>query len=150
MRVQLTTTPRVGIHHYALENPEDSLTLFIDMAHRDELIEYSLFPQGDSLVVGHRISNNWAQEQHVYFVAQFSEPFDWLDQTYEVIEQTFNEETGQEEQTVEYVPVFPLVFQKDARQLTVKVGLSFTSTRRLRKPADRSSPLGFPAIPAPG
>lgn len=129
MRVQLTTTPRVGIHHYALENPEDSLTLFIDMAHRDELVEYSLFPQGDSLVVGHRISNNWAQEQHVYFVAQFSEPFDWLDQTYEVIEQTFNEETGQEEQTVEYVPVFPLVFQKDARQLTVKVGLSFTSTQ---------------------
>ena len=64
--VELTTTKRVGIHRYRLDE-SDTLSLIIDMQHRDALVNYSIYPVGDSMLVGHRVSDNWAREQHVYF-----------------------------------------------------------------------------------
>ncbi len=43
----------------------------VDMDHRDALTNYSIYPLNDTMLVGHRISDNWAKEQHVYFVAKF-------------------------------------------------------------------------------
>lgn len=124
--VELTTTPRVGIHRYHLNNPKDSLTLFIDMEHRDEIITYDVRAQGDSMIIGYRISSNWAERQFVYFAAQFSEPFEWRDQTYEVTNR-IERADGTVSQEIEYVPVFPLVFPEGMQDLTVKVGLSTVS-----------------------
>ncbi|MCB0762386.1 MAG: GH92 family glycosyl hydrolase [Flavobacteriales bacterium] len=121
MNVELTATERVGIHRY---RPDvlDTLTLFVDMAHRDDLVEYSFYPQGDTLILGHRISRAWAEEQHVYFAAWFNQPFEYLDQTYEVVE-SIDPATGAVVQEVEYVPVFPLKFDP-AKELIVKVAIS--------------------------
>ena len=104
LRADLTTTPRVGIHRYRLDEP-DTLTLIVDMQHRDNLIHYSIYPLNDSTLVGHRVSDNWAREQHVYFAARFDRPFEWRDQLTEVNNVGYSPE-GDLLQEVEYVPVF--------------------------------------------
>ena len=64
IRAELTTTPRVGVHRYRLETP-DTLTWIVDLEHRDDLVHYSIEPRGSRMLVGHRVSKNWAEEQHV-------------------------------------------------------------------------------------
>ena len=83
IKAELTTSERVGIHKYSLINP-DTLTLIIDLEHRDDLINYSIYPLDDSTIVGHRLSKNWAEEQHVYFAIRFNKSFTWSDQLSEL------------------------------------------------------------------
>lgn len=120
--VELTTTPRVGIHRYEM-NGQDTLTLIIDMAHRDEVTEYSIYPLDDRTLVGHRVSDNWAREQHVYFAAKFSAPFEWRDQLSEIRTEGV-QENGSLKQIMEYVPVFAADFGV-LDSLVVRTGLSF-------------------------
>ena len=122
--VELTATERVGIHRYRLEKP-DTLTLMIDMQHRDKLVHYSIYPLNDSTLVGHRVSDNWAREQHVYFAARFDQPFKWQDQQAEVSEPIQNHR-GEWEQDMEYVPVFACDFGV-LSELNAEVALSFVS-----------------------
>jgi predicted alpha-1,2-mannosidase len=121
---ELTATERVGIHRYSFDSP-DSCVLFIDMAHRDELLGYQLEPRGDSMIVGFRQSQAWAENQYVFFAAKFSKPFEFLDQTYEVV-YTEDPLTGEITQEIELVPVFPLNFQV-VDTLMVQVALSSSS-----------------------
>jgi predicted alpha-1,2-mannosidase len=122
LKVELTTTNRVGIHKYTLDTP-DTLTLIIDLAHRDKLINYSIYPIDDSTIVGHRISENWAEQQHVYFAMRFNKNFNWSDQLSEnkIIKVDSN---GVEHREMSFVPVFAADFGV-VDELTVKVGLSF-------------------------
>ena len=124
LRADLTTTPRVGIHRYRLDEP-DTLTLIVDMQHRDNLIHYSIYPLNDSTLVGHRVSDNWAREQHVYFAARFDRPFEWRDQLTEVNNVGYSPE-GDLLQEVEYVPVFAADFGV-IDELNAEVALSFVS-----------------------
>ncbi len=121
---ELTATERVGIHRYSFDSP-DSCVLFIDMAHRDELLSYQFEPLGDSMIVGYRQSQAWAENQFVFFAAKFSKPFEFLDQTYEVV-YVENPETGEMTQEIELVPVFPLNFEI-VDTLMVQVALSSSS-----------------------
>jgi predicted alpha-1,2-mannosidase len=123
IRAELTTTERVGVHRYTRLNPRDSITLMIDMSHRDALLEYSIYPLDDSTLVGHRVSDNWAEEQHVYFAARFNHAFEWLDAVSEV-RVTGQEADGTLLQEVEYVPVFAAAFGA-VDTLVARVGLSF-------------------------
>lgn len=124
LTAELTATERVGIHRYSFDSP-DSCVLFIDMAHRDELLSYQLEPVGDSMIVGFRQSQAWATDQRIYFAAHFSEAFEFLDQTYEEVYST-DPETGELTQQIELVPVFPLNFEV-TDTLMIKVALSSTS-----------------------
>ena len=124
IRVDLTATPRVGIHRYQLEEP-DTLTLIVDMNHRDELIHYSIYPIDDTTLVGHRVSDNWAREQHVYFAARFDRAFEWRDQLSEVRE-LGTDADGTLLQEMEFVPVFACDFGM-VDELNVRVALSFVS-----------------------
>ena len=121
---ELTTTERVGIHRYSLATP-DTVVLIVDMQHRDALTHYSIYPLDDTTLVGHRVSDNWAREQHVYFVARFDQPFIWQDQLAEY-ETIGTNEINQLEQTLTYTPVFACDFGV-LNELNVRVGLSFVS-----------------------
>lgn len=123
IHAELTATERVGIHRYTRLNPTDSITLMIDLAHRDALLEYSIYPLDDSTIVGHRVSDNWAREQHVYFAARFNHVFEWLDAVSEV-RVTGQEADGTLLQEVEYVPVFAAAFGA-VDTIVARVGLSF-------------------------
>ena len=124
IRVDLTATSRVGIHRYQLEQP-DTLTLIVDMNHRDELVHYSIYPIDDTTLVGHRVSDNWAQEQHVYFAARFDRTFEWRDQLSEVRDQGLDA-NGVLRQEMEFVPVFACDFGI-VDELNARVALSFVS-----------------------
>lgn len=120
--VELTTTPRVGVHRYRL--PEaDSVTWIIDLEHRDELVHYSIEPRGNRMIVGHRVSDNWAKEQHVYFAMAFDRDFVWGDQLGEIT-QVDTLEDGTVRQEMSMVPVFVADFGVIS-ELNVHVALSF-------------------------
>ncbi len=121
VEVELTASERVGFHKWTL-NDADTLQLVVDLAHRDDLINYGMYPLDDSTLVGQRVSDNWAREQHVYFAMRFNRPFEWLDQMAEL--ETERGEDGVLKQELTYVPVFSLVF-KDVKEVQARVSLSF-------------------------
>ena len=67
----LTATERVGLHKYSYSKSQ-AQKIIVDLLHRDQVLESSLKIVNDTEIVGHRISNAWAVEQHVYFVMQFN------------------------------------------------------------------------------
>ena len=140
LTAELTTSDRVGFHKYTLEEA-DTLTLIIDLDHRDKLINYSIYPVDDYTIVGHRLSENWATEQHVYFAMKFDRKFEWRDQLTETHVMGVDS-NGVEIREVEYVPVFAADFGV-VDDLNVRVGLSFCDINgalmNLASEADRGS-----------
>lgn len=72
--VELTATSRVGFHKYTF-NKGGLSNVLIDLVHRDEVIESSIKFVGDNEIEGYRRSKAWADDQRVFFVARFSQPF---------------------------------------------------------------------------
>jgi predicted alpha-1,2-mannosidase len=69
---ELTVTDRVGVHRYTY--PGEKAFIFLDLLHRDRLIDCFL-EQVDSVTVkGYRTSEAWAKEQHCYFTMKLSKP----------------------------------------------------------------------------
>ena len=122
IRAELTSTPRVGIHRYTLDSP-DTVSFIVDLAHRDELVHYSIEPRGNRTLVGHRVSQNWAEEQHVYFAMQFDQDFVWGDQL-GTMSQMDTLVDGSLQQEMTMVPVFVADFGPTS-ELNVHVALSF-------------------------
>ena len=72
---ELTATKRAGLHRYTYPSTAQA-NLILDLAHRDRVLDSSLRVVGDRTLEGFRRSEAWARDQVVYFVAEFSEPFD--------------------------------------------------------------------------
>jgi predicted alpha-1,2-mannosidase len=79
---ELTATTRVGFHRYNFAGSNNNHVI-IDLKHRDEVLESSLMILDDHTVAGLRRSKAWATNQYVYFVIEFSTPFNkkgiWFD-----------------------------------------------------------------------
>ena len=76
--VELTATPRVGIHHYTFEEEQQALVL-IDLGFAinwDAPSETKIAVINDTLIKGYRKSKGWSNNQHVYFAASFSAPIE--------------------------------------------------------------------------
>jgi predicted alpha-1,2-mannosidase len=73
IEVELTATPRVGIHKYQFPE-QDRVHVVLDLAHRDPVIASSLEIISDTEIRGMRRSNAWATDQLIYFHIQFSKP----------------------------------------------------------------------------
>ncbi|MEM9022377.1 MAG: GH92 family glycosyl hydrolase, partial [Bacteroidota bacterium] len=71
--VELTATERVGMHRYTFHEAENAHVV-LDLFHRDQLLDAGLELVDDRTIRGFRRSKSWAQDQVVYFVAQFSKP----------------------------------------------------------------------------
>jgi predicted alpha-1,2-mannosidase len=88
IKVELTATQRCAFHKYTFP-VTDSANVIIDLKH-GSTSACSILPQEDfdtvfcsqlsipdnQSIEGYRISNGWAKEQHVYFAAKFSKPFE--------------------------------------------------------------------------
>lgn len=72
IKVQLTTTPRAGIHQYTFVGKQ--AFLFLDLLHRDKLIKGFVQQMDENTVSGLRISSAWAKEQFCHFTIRFSKP----------------------------------------------------------------------------
>jgi predicted alpha-1,2-mannosidase len=74
---EMTTTTRVGVHRYSFPDSESS-KIIIDLFHNlmDETIHHlELNITGEDEITGARVSSGWTPNQHIYFVAKFSQPF---------------------------------------------------------------------------
>ncbi|MEY3421912.1 MAG: hypothetical protein RIR48_2212, partial [Bacteroidota bacterium] len=74
IKSELTATQRVGMHRYTFPKSNQAKIL-IDLLHRDEVLESSIKIVSNTRIEGLRRSRSWANDQYVYFVAEFSKPF---------------------------------------------------------------------------
>ena len=78
VQVELTTTERVGIHHYQFEKGKDNHVL-MDLTHgiynyADKNVWCFVRVENDTLITGYRQTNGWARSRTVYFAISFSKP----------------------------------------------------------------------------
>ncbi len=76
IKVRLTATARVGMHHYTFENG-NTKKLVIDLSYRnnwDHPTETNLQMVNDTLLTGYRHSTGWAKDQRLFFAMAFDEP----------------------------------------------------------------------------
>ena len=75
---ELTATARVGFHRYTFPQADDAAIVF-DLENGgcwDEPVKTEMTAVGNNRIEGCRWSKGWAGDQRVYFVAEFSKPFD--------------------------------------------------------------------------
>ncbi|MBR4994502.1 MAG: GH92 family glycosyl hydrolase [Alistipes sp.] len=75
---EMTATSRVGFHRYTFPASDDA-AIVIDLENGgcwDKATEVKMEQESDTRIVGYRHSRGWANNQKVYFVADFSRPFD--------------------------------------------------------------------------
>ncbi len=75
VHAELTATTRSGFHQYTFP-ASDSSNIIIDLKNRDRVIESNIQFVSDTEITGFRRSIRWAKDQHVYFYAKFSKPFE--------------------------------------------------------------------------
>lgn len=78
-KAELTASPRVGVHRYTFPQGKDGW-LLLDLTHRDEVIDSHLELVNDHTIRGYRFSKAWADDQRLWFYAEFSEPFESVPQ----------------------------------------------------------------------
>jgi predicted alpha-1,2-mannosidase len=69
--VELTATARVGFHKYTFAK-EGSASVFLDLTHRDKLLEGEIKIINEKTVEVYRKSEAWAKNQYVYAHIEFS------------------------------------------------------------------------------
>ncbi len=131
--VELTVTPRSGMHRYTFPSG-DSSRVIIDLQHRDKVAESFLRIVSETEVEGYRRSSSWADDQRIYFVAQFSAPF--------ANTLLFNDNQISSDNPVLGTNVKAcLTFQtENEKPLLIKVGLSATGTEGARKNLEAEIP----------
>lgn len=75
---EMSATSRVGYHRYTFPESEEA-ALVIDLKNGgcwDSVTESHMEVVGDNRIEGYRYSSGWANDQKVYFVAEFSKPFE--------------------------------------------------------------------------
>jgi predicted alpha-1,2-mannosidase len=75
VKAEMTVTPRCGVHRYTFPD-KSRANIIIDLLHRDRVIDSAIRVTGPTTIEGYRRSSAWAKDQHVYFFAEFSEPFE--------------------------------------------------------------------------
>ncbi len=72
---ELTATSGVGFHRYTFPKSNDA-QIFLDLFWRDKVLDSEAKVVGKNRVEGFRRSSSWAKDQIVYFVIEFSKPFE--------------------------------------------------------------------------
>ncbi len=74
---ELTATARCGFHRYTFPQT-DAAHIVIDLAHGvgDDPIQTTLHVENATTISGSRVSSGWGGRREVFFVMQFSRPFD--------------------------------------------------------------------------
>ena len=134
IKAELTATERTGMHKYTF--PKDAKQkIVLDLKHRDIVISSSLKVNSKNEIVGYRVSRAWAQEQYVYFVAQFSKDFSKVD----IIENDSLKEGLIESKSKKIQAILHFENNKND-EIIVKVGISAVSIEGARKNLEAENP----------
>lgn len=72
--VELTATPRTGLHKYTFPAGAKVGNVLLDLLHRDVVLDSWLEKKDDRTLVGMRQSRSWAAKQTLFFALRFSKP----------------------------------------------------------------------------
>ena len=132
---EFTATSRVGFHRYTF--PETSLAGFIiDLEHgiEDVSLESSIDIIDNQTIAGYRNSSGFIRDQHIYFCARFSKPFDSF-------VSYIDGDTGLEKNlSGKICKVFFQFPTSQHEEILVKVGLSTVSEEGAMKNLDNEVP----------
>ncbi len=130
IKVELTASQRVGVHRYTFLKPGNA-GVVLNLQHGlgpDRVIDSELHIVGDREITGYRRSTGWAKDQLLYFVAQFSAPFDSI-VILESAAQVPSQHSGKGTDVRAYVRLSPEMI----RSVVVKVALSSVSIDGARR-----------------
>lgn len=131
---EMTSTARVGFHRYTFPQSDEAAIVF-DLENGgcwDEPVKTGMEAVSDTRIEGFRWSKGWASDQRVYFVAEFSRPFDSFtlhgrDSMYG--RASFS--TGQDEQILLKVALSPVSIEGARKNLDAELpGWDFDQTAR--------------------
>lgn len=74
INVELTVTPRAGMHKYIFPAAEHQIVM-VDLMHRDKVLDAKIEIVSDTEIQGHRYSKAWAADQRLFFNIKTSHPF---------------------------------------------------------------------------
>jgi len=120
---ELTATTRCGFHKYTFPKSDQS-HFILDLAHGigNDPVEGAVHIENDHTVSGYRISNGWGGRRVIYFVMQFSKPFDSFG-----VERNGKRLDGLGDATGRDVKAFFNYTTSSNEKILVKVGISCTS-----------------------
>lgn len=72
---EMTATKRAGFHRYTFPQATEEAKITLDLKWRDKVLDSEIQILNDHTIAGFRRSQSWAQNQIVYFYAEFSKPF---------------------------------------------------------------------------
>ena len=72
---EMTATERVGFHRYTFPKSNEA-NIILDLKWRDKVLDSQIKVIGKNRIEGFRRSSSWAKDQIIYFVAEFSKPFE--------------------------------------------------------------------------
>lgn len=75
IEVELTVTPRAGMHKYVYPTANDQW-LILDLDHRDKVTKHRIIAHPAKRVRGYRYSDAWAKDQRLYFDIEFSHDYE--------------------------------------------------------------------------
>ena len=138
VKVQLTATPRVGVHKYTFPENEDGHVV-LDLGHGiynydGKVLWSTIRVENETLLTGYRITNGWARTNYTYFAISFSEPiveYGYQDRDnipYKGFWRRFNVEKNFPEMAGRDVAAYFHFDTESSKELVVKVGLSAVST----------------------
>ncbi len=122
VNVEIAADVRSAMHHYTF--PKNEGIVKLDLAHRDKTTSSSLHIVNDSTISGSRFSEAWANDQRIFFYAEFSQPF---------------QEKIIENNTLSFSPVetdsIQALFKFDLsnKELKIRIGISAVSIDGARK-----------------
>ncbi len=127
---ELTATERCGFHQYTFP-ASDQAHFILDLAHGigNRPVEAALHVENDHTVSGYRISEGWGGRRAIYFVMEFSKPFEsWgIEQDGQRLESNARDAKGRIVKAV-------FNYQTAANEvILVKVGISGTGIDGARK-----------------
>ena len=129
IKAELTASTRAGFHKYTYEKGSNA-NIYIDLKHRDEVIESHISIVSKREVSGFRRSKSWAQDQRVYFYAVFSE--DIKESNLYSDDKLLSEKIYGEGKNIKVV----LNFGETDKPLLVKVGISAVSEENAKMNLD--------------
>lgn len=144
IKAELTATIHTGVHRYTYPSGK-SATIIVDLAHlldNEYIYEAELERTAPNEIVGMRKTRGWTDNQYVYFVAQFSEPF----QTVEFVQdkKMVSAETKLAGTDLQAILTFT---DKDGEPIVAKVGLSLVSVDNARENlAEEVKDFNFDAV----
>jgi len=135
IKVELTSTPRVGWHRYHFPKTSDAHVI-LDLTHRDKVMESNVEVVGNNELVGYRRSQAWANDQRLYFVIKFSKEF--VNHGFEIAGDKHEGAIYASGETLKTWLNFDM--EDNSEPLIVKVGISPVSIQNARKNIQSEAP----------